>query len=58
MELTMVLDHPMLEKVVGYLVYRGEEIDGDRPIVDGLYLRRGVVGSPPPETMRITLDWE
>ena len=55
MELTMILDVTMLEKVAGYCVYRSEEIEGDRPIADGLYIQRQVLGTPPPDRMKLTL---
>ncbi len=56
-DLTLVLDRTMLEKVAGYFIYRSAEMEEGRPIVDGLYMQRQVVGSPPPATMRITIDW-
>jgi hypothetical protein len=56
MQLTMTLDHAMEEKLVGYVMYRSEEMEGDRPVADGLYLQRGVLAAPPPETIRVTIE--
>ena len=56
-DLTLVLDRTMLEKVAGCFIYRSEAMEEGRPVVDGVYLQRQVVGSPPPTEMRITIDW-
>ena len=58
LELTMRLDHTQLEKVKGYYVYRSDENEGDRPVVDGLYVQRQAIGDRAPESMRVSIDWD
>jgi hypothetical protein len=58
LKLTMRLDHTQLEKVKGYYVYRSEEMEGSRPVVDGLYVQRQAVGDHAPESLRISFDWD
>jgi hypothetical protein len=58
LELTMRLDHTQLEKVKGYYVYRSEESEGDRPVVDGLYVQRQAIGDRAPESMRVSIGWD
>ncbi len=57
MDLTLVLDRTMLQKVIGYYIYRSEEVEEGRPVVDGLYIQRQIAGNPPPATMKITIEW-
>ncbi len=56
MDLRLVLDRKESEKLARYYIYRSEEMEEGRPVVDGLYVQRQVVGRPPPETMRVTID--
>ena len=58
MDLRMVLDRSMLERVRTYFIYRSEEVAGDSPIVDGLYVQRRALPDPPPETLRISITWD
>jgi hypothetical protein len=58
MELVMELDRTMLEKVDGYYVYRSQETQDERPVVDGLYLRRSAVGGDPRESIRLSISWD
>jgi hypothetical protein len=58
LKLTVRLDYTQLEKVKGYYVYRSEETEGDRPVVDGLYVQRQAVGDQAPESMQISIDWD
>lgn len=34
------LDGDMLQKVVGYYIYRSEEVHHGHPIIDGIYAQR------------------
>ncbi len=52
------LDHEMLRKVSGYYIYRSDEEEDGRPIIDGVYIQRGAVDGNPPETMSLLLEWE
>jgi len=56
-ELTVTLDKDMLPKLIGYYLYRSEEFEGKRPIVDGLYVQRDSIGPYPPDSMELTLTW-
>jgi hypothetical protein len=47
----------MLEKVQGYYIYRSEELSGNRPIIDGLYIQRDELMNDPPDEMDISLRW-
>jgi hypothetical protein len=58
LNLTMRLDQTQLEKVKGYYVYRSEETEGDRPVVDGLYVQRQAVADQAPESLQISIDWD
>lgn len=58
LKLTMRLDHTQLEKVKGYYVYRTEEAEGDRPVVDGLYIQRQAIEDQAPESLLISIDWD
>ncbi len=55
---SLVLDIDQLGKLAGYYLYRSEELAGDRPIVDGLYLQKSEIGDRPPMRMRLQLNWE
>ena len=57
LQLTMIVDRSMLTKVEGYYVYRSQEVENDRPVVDGLYVQRQAIGDEPPEALRVTIDW-
>ena len=56
MLLTMTLDRGMEEKLVGYVMYRSEEMEGARPVVGGLYIQRGVLAAPPPEMIKVRIE--
>ncbi len=54
---TLRLDSEKTDKMSSYYLYRSEEFQGDRPVVDGVYLQWNAVGSIPPEKMSIVLEW-
>jgi hypothetical protein len=57
LELTLKLDSEKTAAMTAYDLYRREQIQGDRPVVDGLYIQRGYVGPIPPERMSVLLEW-
>jgi hypothetical protein len=57
LHVNLVLDREMLGKVITYYVYRSQEMEGARPIIDGVYIQRGTVGANPPEHMKLSLEW-
>jgi hypothetical protein len=56
--LELILDTEMLPKVGAYYLYRSKEINGGRPIVDGVYVQRATLGDIAPEHMNLTLEWK
>ena len=48
LQLTLPLDNDMLHKVGGYYIYRSQEEERSRPIVDGVYIQREAIDSNPP----------
>ena len=52
------LDQEETSKLATYYLYRSEEQEGFRPIVDGVYFQRGPVGSKPPNAMSLVLEWD
>ena len=57
LRLNLVLDREMLQKVIGYYMYRSQEEERDRPTVDGVYIQRETIGENPPENMTLLLEW-
>jgi len=57
LRLTLFLDKEMLSKVGGYYIYRSQEREVGRPIVDGVYIQREAVGENPPKAMSLWLEW-
>ena len=51
------LDSEMLKKVPTYYIYRSQEEERGRPIVDGVYIQRETIGVDPPEKMTLLLEW-
>jgi len=56
-EFTLVLDEEFREKVLAYWIYRSVEMDEDdrRPLVDGVYIQRGLLGKRPPRQLSVKL---
>jgi len=52
------LDQEETSKMATYYLYRSKEQEGLRPIVDGVYIQRGPVGSKPPNAMSLVLEWD
>jgi hypothetical protein len=57
LRLNLILDREMLPKVISYYIYRSQEQDKGRPIVDGVYIQRESMGRRPPENMTLSLEW-
>jgi hypothetical protein len=55
---TLKLDLELQKKVSAYYIYRSEEYEGKRPVIDGVYIQRHAIGSEPPETLSLVLEWE
>ena len=54
---TIVLDTDYLHRVENYYIYRSQEEERGRPIVDGVYIQRETIGENPPEKMKLLLEW-
>ena len=52
------LDQEETSKMATDYLYRSKEQEGLRPIVDGVYIQRDPVGSKPPNTMSLVLEWD
>jgi hypothetical protein len=50
---TLKLDSDKTDKMIAYYLYRSEEFNGDRPIIDGVYVQRSTIGPTPPETLSV-----
>ena len=50
------LDRENTGKMPAYYLYRSDESNGGRPIIDGVYIQRNAVGPTPPETMNVLLE--
>lgn len=57
LHVNLVLDKEMLSKVSSYYIYRSQEMEGSRPIIDGVYIQYRTVGATPPEHMKLSLEW-
>jgi len=53
----LVLDEDMLSRVNNYDIYRSQEQEDDRPIIDGDYIQRNELGNRPPEKIILSLKW-
>ena len=40
-----------------YYQYKSQEEENGRPIVDGVYIQREIIGNNPPEKMKLVLEW-
>ncbi len=40
-----------------YYQYKSQEEENARPIVDGVYIQRQIIGDNPPEKMKLVLEW-
>ncbi|MDP1808209.1 MAG: hypothetical protein Q8L35_01580 [Actinomycetota bacterium] len=58
LRVSISLDRAMLGKVGGYYLYRSQEEQSGRPIIDGVYVQRETIGDVPPATMTLLLEWE
>jgi hypothetical protein len=58
LEFTLNLDNELLKKVSTYYIYRSEKYEGNRPIVDGVYIQRNAIGSEPPQIINLVMEWE
>jgi len=47
----------MLAKVVGYYIYRNEDENNTKSVVNGIYINREALGLDPPESMSLVLEW-
>ncbi len=54
---TLILDKDMLHKVENYYIYRSQEEERGRPIIDGVYVQRETIDINPPENIDISLQW-
>ena len=52
------LDDEESSKIPTYYLYRSEEQQGGRPIVDGVYIQRNTLGPQPPKLMNLLLECE
>ena len=52
------LDDENTSKMPTYYLYRSEEQEGGRPIVDGVYIQRQTLGPNPPGEMSLMLEWQ
>jgi len=52
------LDKDMLPKLIGYYLYRSEEQEYGRPVIDGVCIQRGKIGEEPPDNMTLSLEWK
>lgn len=55
---TLRLDDELLKKVTTYYIYRSEQYEGTRPVVDGIYIQRSAIGAEAPKKMNLVLEWE
>lgn len=55
MKFTLELDETATRKVGGYFIYRSQELSGERPAVDGVYVQRGTLGDDPPKSLEMSL---
>jgi hypothetical protein len=55
---TLKLDDELLKKVTTYYIYRSEEYQGTRPVVDGVYIQRHAIGTEAPRTLSLVLQWD
>jgi hypothetical protein len=58
MRFNLKLDQEETSKMATYYLYRSEEQEGLRPIVDGVYIQRGTLGAEPPNAMSLVLEWD
>ncbi len=54
----LVLDKDMLPMLISYYLYRSEEQEHGRPVIDGVCIQRGKIGEEPPDNMTLSLEWE
>jgi hypothetical protein len=52
------LDDEMLNKLPTYYLYRSQEQERGRPIIDGVYIQRETLGLNPPKDMTMLLEWQ
>ena len=52
------LDDENTSKMPTYYLYRSEEQEGGRPIVDGVYIQRQTLGPNLPGEMSLMLEWQ
>jgi hypothetical protein len=41
-----------------YYQYKSQEEENGRPIIDGVYIQREIIGENPPQKMKLLLEWE
>jgi hypothetical protein len=51
----LILDRRASARLDNYNLYRSEEEEGGRPIIDGLYIQYGYL-NPAPERLMVTLE--
>lgn len=49
LQVTLVLDKDMLQKVDNYHIYRSQEEESGRPVIDSLYIQRRTIYNNPPK---------
>jgi len=54
---TLVRDKDMLRESTKYYLYRSQEEERGRPIVDGVYIQQETIDENPPEKMTLLLEW-
>jgi len=52
---TLVLDEDASAKLSGYDLYRSEETNRERPVIDGLYIQRGYLKGTP-KALDVTVE--
>jgi hypothetical protein len=58
LRLSLKLDKEQTNKMPTSYLYRSEEHEGGRPIIDGLYVQRRTIGTKPPAEMSVVLEWD
>jgi hypothetical protein len=53
----LILDKEESAKLITYDLYRSEEVRGDQPVINGLYIQRGYFKGTP-ETLEVTVELE
>ena len=55
---TLVYDEEKSDKYENYYQYRSQKYEGNRPIIDGVYIQWQIIGQDPPRNMELKLSWK